>query len=122
MEATELKQIATNSREDGKRLYLVATTIYKIWILMIRIVGVLGALTAMGMLFNAMPSNRPNMFGQNEFNYMMGLTSLSVAVVTAIFCALNYVAAVLITHGSKVLVHVLYTNLAVLESNQGSKP
>jgi len=33
-------------------------------------------------------------------------------------CAGNYVFAVLTTHGAKVLVHILFSNLAIMEAQQ----
>jgi len=55
----------------------------------------------------------------NAGGFGAGLVAAGVLVwgVTAFVCAANYVAAVLATHGAKVLVHILFSNLVIMEGN-----
>jgi len=113
MEAHELQEISHQSREDGERLYRVATSIYKVWIILIFIAGGIGILASVGIMLASM--------GSYSFHVEFIFMGLGMLIATAIFCALNYAAAVLSTHFAKVLVHQLFTNLALLELRSGGK-
>ena len=41
-----------------------------------------------------------------------------VLVATAFVCSANYAVAVLTTHGAKVLVHIMFSNLVIMEEKQ----
>jgi hypothetical protein len=40
---------------------------------------------------------------------------VGILIATAVTCVIQYAAAVLTTHGAKVLVHLLYSNLAIMD-------
>ena len=99
-EKSELAQLA---RQDGKRLFGVVEGIYKYLIIWNWVMGIAGGLVGF-VSFN---------MGRIGF-----LTGIVVWLATASACAANYVFAVLATHGAKVLVHILFSNLAIMEAQQ----
>ena len=98
----ERLEIIKKGQEDGHRLFRVAEAIYKGLIILNWIGGVIGVIIAIALLAS----------GQGVVSVMMGI---GVIVATAIGCIINYVFAVLMTHGAKVLVHILFANLAVMD-------
>lgn len=109
--ATERAEIITAGQEDGQRLFMVSTAIYKSLIILNYVLGVIGSLAGLGMLIGGMAAR----YGGGTF----ALAGLAILVVTAVVCAINYAVAVLSTHVAKVLVHLLFANLAIME--QGAK-
>jgi len=101
----EREELVRNAREDGKRLYQVVQSIYKFLITVNWIMGIIGGFS--GLYIIAERYGYGGLFG--------GITCW---VFTAIYCAGTYVFAVLVTHGAKVLVHILFSNLAIMESKQ----
>lgn len=99
-EKSELAQLA---RQDGKRLFGVVEGIYKYLIVWTWVMGIAGGLVGF-------------------VSFSMGRSGLIAGIVvwlaTASACAVNYVFAVLATHGAKVLVHILFSNLAIMEAQQ----
>ena len=98
MNLEDIKSLSDKTREDGKRLFGVCDFIYKVAIIGIWFVGIVGSIAAIFAIFNA--------------NVWVGI---GVAVVVLSTCFINYVIAVLTTHIAKVLVHTSFSNLAILE-------
>ena len=54
----------------------------------------------------------------SNFGTEMVVLGIVVFGVTGFVCAANYAVAVLTTHGAKILVHTLFSNLAIMEAQQ----
>lgn len=102
MTGDEIKELMIKGQNDGLRLYRVADAIYKVNIFLISIIGIVGAILFIVTLNN---------------NGIVG--ALAVAFVTTTVCAIAYAAAVLGSNGAKVLVHLLFSNLAILDKQKG---
>jgi hypothetical protein len=98
---TEREEIISKGKEDGARLFKVAEGIYKGLIILNWIGGIVGVILAIVCFSEGAGMGIP-----------MGL---GVLIATAICCIIDYVFAVLMTHGAKVLVHILFANLAIME-------
>jgi uncharacterized RDD family membrane protein YckC len=98
MKSEEIAELMTKGKEDGLQLFVVANAIYKISIALVAIIGFAGAILFFVALSNAG-------FGP----------ALAVAIATATICAVGYALTVLGSNGAKVLVHLLFSNLAILE-------
>lgn len=105
-ERAQMDEIIARGREDGAKLFKVATGIYRILIFFNWIVGVAGVLVSLAIFSQA----SGNSISGGSFA-AMGFATL---VGTAVVCLINYAFAVLSTHGAKVLVHILFANLALL--------
>jgi hypothetical protein len=101
----ERNELAQLSRADGKRFYGVVEGIYKYLIVVNWVTGIAGGLLGLVCL----------MSGRGIFSFFAGIV---VLVATAFACAANYAVAVLATHGAKILVHILFSNLAIMEAQQ----
>jgi len=110
--AIERAEIVQAGQADGQRLFAVATVIYKGLIILNYILAVIGGLVGLGMIEGAMRAD----YGGG----MMFFMAVGVLVGTAIACAINYAAAVLSTHVAKVLVHILFANLAIMDSKENA--
>lgn len=98
---TEINEIVSKGKSDGVRLINVSTTVFKVLIAfnwVVAIGGGIGAIAAMG-----------------KGGFIGGLF---VAVGVAVLCSIIYASAVLSTHFAKVLVHLLFANLAMLEKSE----
>ena len=105
----EKDELAQRSRQDGLRLFKVAEGIYKFLITMnwiTCIAGVAAAIVAFAM-------SDGSSFGVSS--------GLMILLLTIFACIVNYVVAVLSTHIAKVLVHLLFTNVAIMEGQGGSR-
>lgn len=98
----EIKELMIKGQNDGAQLFRVADAIYKVNLFFIFIIAIIGAV----LFFVAM--NRSG-FG----------SALAVVLATTAVCAIAYAIAVLGSNGAKVLVHLLFSNLAILEKQQG---
>ena len=96
----EIAELVVKGREDGATLYRVANAIYKIAIAINWVIGVAGVVIAVFVL-------------QAGF-----LPALSVLVATVGLCSFGYATAVLGTHGAKVLVHILFANIVLIDKGQ----
>jgi len=102
----ERLEIVKKGQEDGARLFRVSETIYKGLIILNWICGIVGTLFGFGFFIASSHS-----YGTDGSMVAMGF---GILIATAIGCVVNYVLAVLTTHGAKVLVHILFANLAIL--------
>ncbi len=97
----EIAEVISKGQEDGATLYRVAAALYKYVMAFIWLIGMLGVV----LTFVA---------GSNDgFGPALG-----VFLVTVVICAFGYATAVLGLHGAKVLVHLLFSNLAILDRSQ----
>ncbi len=107
----ECDELVRKGREDGKRLFQVVEGMYKFLITMNWVIGIVGGLIGLGLLVKGLSSD----FLGSGAEVLAGIACLGL---TALYCVGLYAAAVLMTHGAKVLVHILFSNLAIMESNQ----
>jgi len=93
----EIDEIISKGQKDGETLYSVANALFKTSIAFIWIIGLTGAMLTI------------------IAGYYSGFwIALGVILVTAILCAIGYAFAVFSSHGAKVLVHILFSNLAII--------
>jgi hypothetical protein len=106
----EKDEVAKLAREDGKRFYGVVEGMYRFMIMANWVTAAAGGLLGLGCLIKGM---------SDEYGGTGTMVAgVVVLVVTAFACATNYAVAVLTTHGAKVLVHILFSNLAIMEEKQ----
>jgi len=98
MNTNEIKSLSEQTRNDGARLFGVSEFIYTCAIIFGWIMGIIGGILSLVIIFQA--------------NFLAGM---GIALLTAIFCFINYIIAVLTTHVAKVLVHTSYSNIGILE-------
>lgn len=99
----ERAEIVTKGQADGARLYRVAESIYRGLIILNWIIGVGGAIFSAFALLSAIKTGGVGV-----------AVCLGTALVTVVVCYFNYAVAVMATHVAKVMVHILFANLAVL--------
>lgn len=97
----EIAEVISKGQADGATLYRVADALYKVAIAFNWLFGILGVV----LTFVAASKGG---FGP----------ALGVFLVTLLICAIGYAAAVFGSHGAKVVVHILFSNLAILERGQ----
>ena len=97
----EITELMVKGKQDGAQLYTVANALYKVSIIFVAVIGIAGLF-----LFSIA-------FG----NAGIG-PALAVAIGTATICAIGYAFSVLAYNGAKVIVHLLFSNLAILEKNK----
>ena len=97
----EISEIVVKGQQDGAQLFRVADAIYSVLIGLDVVVGILGVL----LFFTAMDRNGIG-------------PALGVAIATTIICAVGYAGAVLTSNMAKVLVHLLFSNLALLDAQR----
>ena len=94
----EISELLTKGRQDGVILYKVADAVYRVSVVFNWIVAIIGISLAVVM------------------GGSVGISAaVGVALLTLIICAAGYACAVLGSHGAKVLVHLLFSNLAILD-------
>lgn len=97
MNKQDLSNLSQKTRDDGSRLFGVCELIYKVAIVMIWIIGIIGGIASLATM---------------KFSFAMGIGMfLSVAAI----CFMIYMVAVLSTHVGKVLVHTSFATLGLLE-------
>ncbi len=101
MTNNEIAEVISKGQEDGATLYRVADALYKVVMVFIWLIGIMGVV----LTFFAGSNGG---FGP----------ALGVFLVTVVICAFGYASAVLGSHGIKVLVHILFSNLAILDRGQ----
>lgn len=94
----EIDELMSKSRQDGAQLFAVADAIYKVSIFILILIGIAGLV----LFFVAFSAG--------------GLgPALAVAIGTAAICAIGYALSVLGSNLAKVIVHLLFSNLAILQ-------
>jgi hypothetical protein len=84
------------AEKDAKRLYAVADGIYGALIAFNWIIGILGVISALGLIFSAININSGGPL----------IIAIVVLAVTSFVCLMNYAVAVLATHFAKVLSNI----------------
>lgn len=95
----EIAEVKSKATADGATLYRVADAFYKVAIVFNWLIAIAGV------ILTFVAGNAAGIGG-----------ALAVLLTTAIICAICYAAAVFGSHGAKVLVHILFTNLVIIES------
>ena len=98
MNKGDIRTLAFNARNDGTRLYGVSELVYKISIIGVWIVGIIGVITSI--------------FAISQVGFFYGLIT---SICFFIICFILYVVAVLSTHVAKVLVHTSFASVAIIE-------
>lgn len=98
----EIAEVISKGQQDGAKLYRVADWLYKIFIIFNWIFGILGAILVV-VAINTKGSE--------------GL-ALVVLFGTVIICFAGYVTAVMGSNTLKVLVDILFSNLAILDRDR----
>ena len=101
MTDNEIAEVISKGQEDGATLYRVADALYKVAMAFNWLIGILGVILA----FVAGNSGGPG-------------PALGVVLITVVICAIWYATAVFGSHGAKVLVHILFSNLAIIDKGQ----
>ncbi len=101
MTDNEIAEVISKGQEDGATLYRVADVLYKVAKVINWLIGILGVILA----FVA--------GGSNGLGAAMG-----VVLITVVICSVGYAVAVFGSHGAKVLVHILFSNLAILDKGK----
>lgn len=98
MNVDDIKSLSEKTRVDGKRLYGVCEFLYG--------AAMIGCVTFgfIGMICGFLALEK-----------LGGLWSIIIFFITLAICAVTYIIAVLSTHFGKVLVHISFSNVAVLE-------
>ena len=98
MKIEEVTELMEKARQDGAQLFVVASVLYKVLIILTCVSFFAGFLFFFFTLVDK------------------GLgPALIVALITAGISAMGYAFAVLSSFGAKVIVHLLFSNLAILE-------
>ena len=97
----EINEIVRKGKNDGVKLINVSATIYTVLIVFNWILGVGGGIGSFVLM--------------SKEGFGPGI-ALGIGVV--VICSIIYAGAVLSTHVAKVLVHLLFANLANLEKGQ----
>lgn len=97
----EIAELTSKSREDGARLYSVSDAVYKVLLGITGFVALVGVFATIAAFVN--------------INAGAGFAVLIFSVVT---CGSLYAGAIFSTHVSKVLVHLLFSNLAILSRSK----
>ena len=101
MTDNEIAEVIAKGQEDGATLYRVADALYNVAMVFNWLIGIVGIV----LTFIA---GSKGGFG----------AALGVFLVTVVICAIGYAIAVFGSHGAKVLVHILFSNLAILDKGQ----
>lgn len=94
----EIDEIVSKGKSDGVKLINVSSTIYTVLIVFNYILAIGGGIGTVAMM--------------NKSGFGGGL---AFGVGVMVLCSIIYAAAVLSTHVAKVLVHLLFANLAMLD-------
>ncbi len=98
MTNVEIAEIISKGQEDGATLFRVADALYKVSMAFVWLFGIVGVVLTF-------VAGSDGGIGP----------ALGVILATAIVCAVGYAIAVFGSHGAKVLVHILFSNLAILD-------
>jgi hypothetical protein len=102
MEQSDLKELSSKARIDGRRLFHASETIYNISIRLTAVIGIVGVISSFVALIDG-----PGV-----------VAALLIATLTAVLCYLFYLVTVVSTHVSKVLVHACLATIAIAERQE----
>jgi hypothetical protein len=95
---SEVNELIAKGRADGAKLYSVVDALHKLVMFLIAVVAIIGLIAGFGLMSNV--------------GFAAGL---AVLVFVLILCFLLYAADIVITNSSKVLFHILFSNLVLVE-------
>jgi hypothetical protein len=98
MNINDLESLAQKTREDGARLFGVCELIYKISLVFLWLLGIIGVILTIFIL--------------SQIGF---IAALATGLSFAFFILIGYAFAVLTTHVSKVLVHTSFASIAIAE-------
>lgn len=101
MKENEINEIFAKGQADGVRLFRVSEIIYKVLVVFNWIFAIAGGILSVVI------------FGSTS-----AVGGVVMLLVTITVCAILYAVAVLSTHIAKVLVHILFSNLAIMLKGQ----
>jgi len=101
MNDKELEELSSRAREDGQRLFATASTLNKIGLTGVSILGIIGFIGGIALMSNG------------GAQVIGGLLAFAV---TAFVCWLIYLGVVLSTSLSRVLVHSMFCMLSTCET------
>ena len=101
MNNKELEELSNRARQDGQRLFATATTLNKIGLAGVAILGSVGFIGGLALMSNG------------GAQVIGGLLTFAV---TAFLCSLIYLGVVLSTSLSRVLVHSMFCMLSTSEA------
>jgi CHASE2 domain-containing sensor protein len=102
MTNAEIEEVILKGQHDGAKLYRVADWLYKIFIIFNWIIGIVGS------ILTVLALSKEDGKG----------IALGILLATAIICFAGYVSAVIGSNTLKVLVNILFSNLAILDRNR----
>lgn len=98
----EIVEVISKGQHDGAKLYRVADWLYKICMVFNWVFGVLGVILAAAALGTKGAEG----------------AALGVLILTVMVCFFGYVTAVIGSNTLKVLVNILFSNLAILDKDR----
>ena len=101
MNIEEIKELSSQTKKDGRRLFGVAETIYLISIVSNWTIGIFGFTIALYALARA--------------PFYGAFICIAIIFFTILVCVINYMISVLLTHYAKVLVNTSFASLAMVE-------
>ena len=97
----ELEEIFEKSKKDGAKLYTTADSLHKFSQKILILIGIIGVIAGFGVMEN-----------------LTVIAGIIVIGITLAFCAIMHMIQIVITNSSKVLVHILFTNLAIIKKEE----
>ncbi len=97
----DLKEIFEKGQEDGSKLYATADSLHKLSERILILFGIIGVICGIAIM--------------DQLTIIAGVI---VIAITLALCALIHMIQIIITNSSKVLVHILFTNLALLKKDE----
>jgi hypothetical protein len=94
----DIDELFLKSKEDGSKLYATADSLHKLFQRILILVGAIGIIIGL--------------IAMQEMTFLAGIIIIAI---TLAFCFLVHMIQIVVTNSSKVLVHILFTNLAILE-------
>jgi len=95
---TELDEIFKKSQEDGSKLYSTVDSLHKFSQIIIGLIGLIGVVAGFALMSN-----------------VTFLAGLIVIFLTIALCLFMYLVQIVLSNSMKVLVHILFSNLAILK-------
>ena len=106
MNIDDMKSLSEKTREDGGRLFAVSEWLFKAGMTVIWVIAIVAGIATIALI------------SQGSFGIGMGLI---LALAATALCFFIYIVTVLSTHVAKVLVHLSFSNIALLEHFNESK-
>lgn len=95
---TELDEIFKKSQEDGSKLYSTVDSLHKFSQIIIGLIGLIGVVAGLALMSNV--------------TFLAGLIVIFLSIA---LCLFMYLVQIVLSNSLKVLVHILFSNLAILK-------